>query len=79
MASDVDRFCWQYLQLDSALDFPDGACLRDAGTQELLYRRLFNEEEAVRLPPPRYQLRVLKEILKRIESSIVDWEEHVSA
>ncbi|KAK5651704.1 hypothetical protein OQA88_11770 [Cercophora sp. LCS_1] len=76
MSSSVDRFCWQYLQLDSNLDFPDGACLRDAKTQELLYSRLFAEDKAVRLPPPRYQLRVLKEVLKRVESSIEDWDEH---
>jgi hypothetical protein len=74
----IDRFCWQYFQLDQVPDFPDDDVLRDAETQEILYRRLFARDAAGLSPPPRYELRVLKELVARLEASITDWEEHVS-
>jgi len=73
----ISRFCWQFLQLDPVLDFPDGELLRDAETQECLFDTLFAEDALAHPPPVRFQLRVLKEIIARIESSIVDWEQHV--
>merc|ERR1712230_361309 len=36
--------------------------------------RLFSDDVQY-TPPPRYQLRVLKELMKRIEASIQDWDE----
>jgi len=78
MGDQVDRFCRQYLQLERDLEYPDGAALRDEATQEVLYERLFADGAGASSTPPRYQLRALKEIVARIESSITDWEVHVS-
>lgn len=73
----VSRFCSQVLQLEPAPDFPEPKLLCDGDVQETIYERLFSE--AVELPPPRrYQLRILKDLMSRIESSIVDWDKHVS-
>ncbi|KAK3986792.1 S-adenosylmethionine-dependent methyltransferase-like protein [Cladorrhinum sp. PSN332] len=72
----VARFCWQCLQLDSAPDFPDGEMLREEAVQEAIYERVF-AGDAIAVPlPERYRLRILKELTSRIESSIVDWDEH---
>ncbi|KAK3369822.1 putative methyltransferase-domain-containing protein [Podospora didyma] len=72
----IARFCRQYLQLDSSLDYPQDELLREEATQEVLYERLF-ADDAIALPkPPRYKLRVLKELVARTEAAIVDWEEH---
>jgi hypothetical protein len=60
------------------LDYPDADLLRQSSVQEALYEHLF-AEGAVPFPPPhRYRLRVLKELLSRIEKSINDWEEQVN-
>ncbi|KAH7634085.1 putative methyltransferase-domain-containing protein [Sordaria sp. MPI-SDFR-AT-0083] len=69
----IARFCRQYLQLEPIVDFPDGEYLCDASVQETLYEQLFSED--LKNPAPvRYQLRILKELVKRIEGSIEDWE-----
>lgn len=74
----VSRFCWQYLQLDSTPELPDGEVLRDEEVQEAIYKRLF-ADDAIALPPPqRYQLRILKLLIARVESAILDWDQHVS-
>lgn len=75
---DILRFCFQYLQLEQHLDFPAPWLLRQESTQEWLYRRLFAPDALDHPPPPRYQLRVLQELLRRIEASIDDWDTHVS-
>lgn len=75
----LDRFCRQYLQLYSPLEYPDAENLRDDTFQGCLYLRLFDERVLKFAPPQRYQLRVLKELTKRIEQSIQDWEEEVCA
>lgn len=73
----LDRFCRQYLQLLPDLDYPDEEYLRDKIFQDAIYSRLF-EENVLEYPPPhRYQLKTLKELIKRIENSIQDWEEQV--
>ncbi|KAK3326963.1 putative methyltransferase-domain-containing protein [Cercophora scortea] len=74
----VRRFCQQYLQLEQALDFPDGEVLREEATQEVLYEKLFSDrgDDALLRPPPRYELRILKELVARTEAAIVDWDEH---
>ena len=73
----IARFCRQYHQLEPVVDFPDGEYLCDASVQETLYEQLFSED--IKNPaPPRYQLRVLKELVKRIEESIEDWDQYVS-
>ncbi|KAK4167881.1 putative methyltransferase-domain-containing protein [Cladorrhinum sp. PSN259] len=73
---EVARFYWQCLQLDSAPDFPDGKILREEAVQEAIYERVFAVEADVKPLPERYRLRILKELTSRIESSIVDWDEH---
>ncbi|KAK4657536.1 hypothetical protein QC762_213860 [Podospora pseudocomata] len=71
----VTRFCWQCLQLDAAPEYPDGEVLCLDAVQEEIYKKLFGHDVAFPLPP-RYGLKVLKELTSRIERSIVDWEEH---
>ena len=76
--SQINRFCFQYLQAEQSLDFPDNAILREDAVQEELYSRLFDHSALDHPPPLRYQLRVLKELVARVESSIEDWDKHVS-
>ncbi|KAF4636411.1 hypothetical protein G7Y89_g1675 [Cudoniella acicularis] len=71
----LNRFCRQYLQLQLHLDYPDEEYLADGDFQAALHARLFQEDAIQHPPPQRYQLRVLKELTKRIQSSITDWEE----
>ncbi|KAK1756686.1 S-adenosylmethionine-dependent methyltransferase-like protein [Echria macrotheca] len=70
----IDRFCAQYLQLEQTLDFPDAEHLRRVNVQELLYAHLF--ADVAHPPPPRYQLRTLKELVARVEAAITDWDQH---
>lgn len=74
----VDRFCYQYLQLEADLDYPEPALLKTATVQDALYDRLFADGAKRYAPPLRYQLRVLKELMAKIEGSIDDWDEYVS-
>ncbi|KAI1003329.1 hypothetical protein K3495_g4876 [Podosphaera aphanis] len=71
-----DRFCRQFLQLYSKIEYPDGRYLRDANFQQALYERLFSERARRYQIPVAYQLRVLKELVRRIEGSIVDWDKY---
>lgn len=75
----LDRFCRQYLQISLELDYPDSELLRQDAFQVAIYTTLFQDGALEHSPPPRYQLRVLKELTKRIEESIQDWEEEVCA
>ncbi|KAJ4227980.1 hypothetical protein NW759_004068 [Fusarium solani] len=72
----VNRFCHQYLQLEPELDFPEPALLKTSQVQDALYTRLFADDAVRYGPPPRYQLRVLKELMSRVEASIDDWDEY---
>ncbi|TLD32909.1 hypothetical protein PspLS_01604 [Pyricularia sp. CBS 133598] len=74
--SDLDRFCWQYLQLEQRLDYPTAELIRTEECQSELFARLFAPAALPHPPPHRYQLRVLKELVGRIEASIEDWDEH---
>lgn len=74
----VSRFCWQNLQVDPAPDFPVAELLCDEAVQETIYDRVFCDTLPLR-PPRRYQVRILKELVARIESSIQDWDRHVSS
>jgi hypothetical protein len=69
----IDRFCCQYLQLEAHLDYPDGQLLKTPGAQDEIFDRIFADS-----PPSsksaRFQLRVLKELVKRIQDSISDNE-----
>jgi hypothetical protein len=72
-----NRFVRQYLQLQLDLDYPDEEYLRNDAFQQSLHDQLFSENEIKKAPPARYQLRVLKELTRRIEQSIQDWDEEV--
>ncbi|KAH6838381.1 putative methyltransferase-domain-containing protein [Chaetomium sp. MPI-CAGE-AT-0009] len=71
----VSRFCWQNLQVDPAPVFPDAELLREEEVQETIYKRVFSDEVSFR-PPRRYRVKILKELMTRIESSIQDWDRH---
>lgn len=73
----LDRFCRQYLQVQLHLDYPSEEYLRQYDFQQVIYSRLFADNAVRHLPPARHQLRVLKELVKRIENAIQDWEEEV--
>ncbi|KAK7454972.1 hypothetical protein Landi51_03181 [Colletotrichum acutatum] len=72
----VDRFCYQYLQLEPILEYPTGQIIREPSAQGTIYKKLFSDEAPRYSPPARYRLRVLKELVARIESSIEDWDQH---
>ncbi|KAJ3938393.1 uncharacterized protein N0V96_011641 [Colletotrichum fioriniae] len=72
----VDRFCYQYLQLEPTLEYPTAEVIRETSAQETIYKKLFSDEAPRYSPPARYRLRVLKELVARIESSIEDWDQH---
>ena len=69
----------QYLQLfePDFLAWPPKKLLRDPDVQAWLYQNLFNANQNPRLPPERYQFRVLKPLLAKIEQAIEDPEEDV--
>ncbi|KAK4234054.1 S-adenosylmethionine-dependent methyltransferase-like protein [Achaetomium macrosporum] len=73
----VSRFCWQVLQLEPAPGFPDAELLREESVQDAIYEGLFafGDDVAPSLPP-RYQLRILKQLIAKIESAIQDWDQH---
>ncbi|OHE97255.1 hypothetical protein CORC01_07509 [Colletotrichum orchidophilum] len=76
-ASDsVDRFCYQYLQLESTLEYPTAEIIREPPAQDTIYKKLFSEQGPRYPPPARYRLRILKELVARIESSIDDWDQY---
>lgn len=76
-SKEVDRFCRQYLQLESSLDYPSPSFLKVSEVQDTLYSRLFAKGAIRYGPPRRYQLKVLKELMAKIEASINNWEDYV--
>lgn len=78
-SAQLNRFYRQYLQLERPLQFPDDTVLREDHAQALLYERLFKPGVVSHPPPIRYQVKVLKELVSRIENSIDDWEAFVSS
>lgn len=75
----VDRFCYQYQQLETNLDYPQDEFLCLEEVQEDIYKRVFCDDVSNYGPPNRYRIKILKELLSRIESSIDDWDKYVSA
>lgn len=73
----IDRFCRQYLQLERDLDYPPANLLREAHVQDTLYEQIFAKGALTYPPPKRYQLRILKELISKIEASIEDWDIYV--
>ena len=77
----IRLFRRQYLQLLDApnLTWPSPDTLRSSQAQEWIYENLFQTDDVDHfLPPERYRLRILKLLMSKIESSIVDPEEDVS-
>ncbi|KAL4975914.1 putative methyltransferase-domain-containing protein [Aspergillus desertorum] len=58
-----------------SLSLPDGPALVNPTVQSAIYENMFNEDTAWPLPRAPYQTRVLKNIIARIEESIIDPEE----
>lgn len=76
----IRLFRRQYLQLLDAqnLTWPSSDTLRSSQAQEWIYENLFQTDHVAHfLPPERYRLRILKLLMSKIESSIVDPEEDV--
>ncbi|KAF5127261.1 Protein-lysine N-methyltransferase EFM3 [Metarhizium anisopliae] len=73
---EVDRFCYQYLQLESILDYPQDKFLRLEDVQDDIYKRIFCDETGGVGPPDRYRIKILKELVFRIESAIDDWDRY---
>ncbi|RKF60618.1 Protein-lysine N-methyltransferase EFM3 [Erysiphe neolycopersici] len=73
--SQYGRFYRQVLQLYTKIDYPDNKYLRDVSNQRVIYDTLFAETALKHNLPIRYQFRVLKELLRRIENSIDDSDE----
>ena len=81
MDPQLQLFRRQYLQLfePDFLSWPPKQLLRNADVQAWLFKNLFDHERNARLPSERYQLRVLKPLLAKIEQAIEDPEEDVGA
>jgi len=75
----LERFRGQYFQLLELelLDWPQARFLKSADVQEWMYRNLFDRDALQYPPPERYQLRVLKQLVPRIEQAIDDPDEDV--
>lgn len=69
----IDRFCYQYLQLETHLDYPDGQLLKRPDVQDEIFDRIFSGQSQS-AKQPRLQLRALKELVARIQASISDEE-----
>ena len=76
MDPSLTQFYRQYLQQVNEPLFPAAKTLLDPYMQEQIYHYLFNSSQA-HLPPARYQKRILKTIIERIESAIEDPDEEV--
>ncbi|KAG6005971.1 hypothetical protein E4U21_007464 [Claviceps maximensis] len=72
----VDRFCHQYFQLESRLDFPDAKYLQLEQVQDEIFARMFSRKSSAVGPPDRYRIKTLKELVRHIESAIEDWERY---
>lgn len=69
----------QYFQLvePQQLRWPDDATLKRPLVQAWLFGNLFDPSKISSPPPARYQLRVLKELVGKLERSMTDPEEDV--
>ena len=69
----------QYFQLvePNQLSWPDDATLKAPEVQSWLFSNLFDMVNITSPPPDRYQLRILKQLIAKLERSISDPEEDV--
>ena len=81
MDSQLLLFRRQYFQLfePDFLAWPPEQLLRDPSVQAWLYRNLFSSDKSRYLPPERYQVRVLKSLVAKVEQAIEDPEEDVGS
>lgn len=70
----IDRFCDQCLQLESSPDYPDGGLLKRADVQNEIFDRICADRREPLPGNARLQLRILKEMVRRIQASISDEE-----
>ncbi|KAH6842169.1 putative methyltransferase-domain-containing protein [Alternaria rosae] len=71
----------QYFQLvePHQLRWPDDAILKAPNVQAWLFHNLFDAANITSLPPGRYRLRILKQLVAKLERSITDPEEDQKA
>jgi hypothetical protein len=69
----------QYFQLvePHQLRWPESAMLKRPDVQDWLFANMFDLNKVKSPPPDRYQLRVLKLVISKLEGAIVDPEEDV--
>jgi hypothetical protein len=69
----------QYFQLvePHQLRWPEDATLKQHDVQAWLFREMFDAEQIKSPPPDRYQLRVLKLLISKLEGAMDDPEEDV--
>lgn len=67
----------QYLQQFDELSYPPAAVLLEPSIQNEISHKFFDLSNGDHLPPIRYQRRVLKDIIDRILSAIMDPDEDV--
>jgi hypothetical protein len=69
----------QYFQLvePHQLRWPEDTTLKKPDVQSWMFREMFDTEQIKSAPPDRYQLRVLKQLISKLEGAIVDPEEDV--
>lgn len=79
MDQELLLFRRQYLQLlePTFLAWPPTQLLKDVNTQMWLYQKLFDPETNEKLPSERYQLRVLRLLVIKIEQSFEDPDKDV--
>ncbi|KAI1099277.1 putative methyltransferase-domain-containing protein [Jackrogersella minutella] len=67
----------QYMQLlePDFLAWPPLKLLKNTDVQKWLFKHLFDPSRNLRLPPDRYQMRVLKQLVAKIEKAIEEPEE----
>lgn len=75
----LQLFKRQYFQLlrPELLTWPGATVLKMLEVQTWLFEQLFNVENVKFPPPERYQLRVLKKLMSKVESAINNPEEDV--
>lgn len=70
----------QYLQLfePDFLAWPPSKFLKGPDVQKWLYKNLFDPTRNSRLPPEKYQMRILKQLVDKIEKATEDLDKDVS-
>lgn len=77
--SDLELFRAQYFQTLplQKLRVPSDAILRKIQSQQWIYQHMFDADHIGHLPQERYRVKVLKQLVTRIEATFADAEEDV--